>query len=273
MTPRNPRAQPQRPVRRAAGGRRVPAARPVGRAVAEAELLDRPDLPVAEAAEALADLERVYRAPFGGGARRRTLLPLLAASSRQRWLDLGAGGGHVGRDLGARAARRGVDLEVVALDRLLRHLLAGRRRGDRFPAVVADAAALPFAAGAFDCAYSHLFFHHFDLATNRAIVGEMVRVARWAVVVDLRRSLLLRLLGRPFLRLLGLGPTALHDGLVSVARSYGLGEVAETVAGERVEQLERRFPGRFALVLRGRGQDPTSRDPPPPAAGRSRRRR
>jgi SAM-dependent methyltransferase len=217
----------------------------------EPEWLDHGELPLAEAEAALHDLERVYRAPFGGRALRHTLLPLLAPGSRQRWLDLGAGAGHVGSDLTARARGQGAELGVVAVDRLLRHLAAGRRRQPRLLAVVADARMLPFVRRSFDVAYSHLLFHHFDAESNRAVMTEMGRVAGRGVVVDLRRSLVLKLFSGLFLRLLRLGPTALHDGLVSVARSYSLGEVAEMAAGHRVEWLRRRFPGRFALVLRG----------------------
>lgn len=215
------------------------------------EWLDRVDLPLEEAEAALGDLERLYRHPFGRHALHGALLPLLAAGTRQLWLDLGAGGGHVGSDLKARAARQGASLRVISLDRRLRHLLLGRKRGHRQPAVVADATALPFREGSLSCAFSHLFFHHFDGSTNRRILREMRRVAREVVVVDLRRCLVSRLLARLFLRLLRLGPTALHDGVVSVARSYTLGEITEALAGEGEAELVRRFPAHFSLHFAG----------------------
>jgi hypothetical protein len=202
-----------------------------------------------EVEAALHDLERLYRHPLGRAAVHRTLLPLLAVGSRHLWLDLGAGGGHVGSDLRSRAAAQGASLEVVALDRSLRHLLVGRRRGHARRAVVGEASALPFRDGAFNVAFSHLLFHHFDLETNRRILAEMARVGAPAAVVDLRRCFAARLLARAFLRLLGLGPTAYHDGVVSVARSYSLRGAARAVDGRLDAILVRRFPGRFSLLL------------------------
>ncbi|HVS03550.1 MAG TPA: methyltransferase domain-containing protein [Thermoanaerobaculia bacterium] len=217
-----------------------------------AEWLDADDLPQAEVERALADLDTVYRWLLGRRVVRRTVLPLLPRGGRARWLDLGSGGGHVGADLVRVARRRGTALEVVELDRKLGHLLAGRRRAGSRLQVVAAAEALPFGDGSLHGSFSHLFFHHFDAAGNRRILGEMERVSRdWAVVVDLDRSWMCRTAARVLLRLLRLGPTAYHDGLVSVARSYRALEVAEVVAGSRVVSLGRRFPCRWALVLRG----------------------
>jgi SAM-dependent methyltransferase len=230
----------------------------------EAEWLDREDIGAAEAEAALVDLEKVYRLLLG---RKGLVGPIFAAVSGKaaaRCLDLGAGGGHVAGDLTMRARRRGQRLVVVGADRKLSHLLTGRRRGSPQVPVVADAAALPFRDGAFACAFSHLFFHHFDGATNRGIVGEMRRVAARVLVVDLRQSLVARLLARPCLRLLGLGPTAFHDGIVSVARSYDLASVAEAMSGLPVVELRRRFPYRWSMVVEGAAVEPAAT---PDAAG------
>jgi hypothetical protein len=225
-----------------------------------AELLDRGEVSAAEAERALVDIERVSSWMLGVGAVRRAVLAAVAADrvgGAGGWcLDLGAGSGHVGTDLLRAAAREGRSLRVVGVDSKLSHLLAGRRLGSPQLPVVADALALPLAAGALACAFSHLFFHHFDRATNRRVLAEMRRVARVAVVVvDLRRSAVARLLVRPFLRALRLSPVAYHDGVVSVARSYGLREVAATVAGLPVRELRSRFPFRWSLVLAGGAAD------------------
>jgi len=217
----------------------------------EPEKLDR-GVPPAEAERALRDLERVYRLFLAGGRDlRRLVLRELARADSPWCLDLGAGGGHVGRDLVRDAARAGRTLKVVGVDAKLSHLLAGRRFGSPQLPLVADAEALPLRDGAVGCAFSHLFFHHFDRAGNRRVLREMCRVAQSAVVVDLARSALLRGLVRPGLRLLALGEIAYDDGVVSVERSYAFDDLAAVVDRFPVAELRRRFPFRWALVLRG----------------------
>jgi SAM-dependent methyltransferase len=223
------------------------------------ELLDRPGVPPDEAERALRDLERVYRWLLFGGPLRRAVLAAVRGERGALVLDLGAGGGHVAADLARRgdahrndARRSDAAPKVVGLDIKLSHLLAGRRMGSPQVPVVADASALPFPPGAFACAFSHLFFHHLDEAANRRVIEQMRRVARRAVViVDLRRSRLSRLLVRPCLRLLGLSPTAYHDGVVSAETSYALPAVADVVAGLPVRELRARFPFRWTLVVAG----------------------
>ena len=182
------------------------------------ELMDDPALGLAETERALADLDRVTR--WSGGllpVRRAVSRRLAGGPRRQRLLDLGTGSGLVPAALGAAAARAGVGLLTVGCDRKLSHLLFGRRRGHRQLRVVASADRLPFADGAFDWSLSTLLLHHFDRAANLLVLAEMRRVARGAaVVVDLRRSRLARLLFRPLARALGMGPVARYDGLVSL---------------------------------------------------------
>jgi len=207
----------------------------------------------AEAERALRDLRRVYRV-LGASDLQRALLRALHAGRGDAValaLDLGCGGGHVGDDLRARARRHGRSVRVVGVDLKLAHLLAGRRLGSSQLPVVADAAALPFADGAFAIAFSHLFFHHFDGEQNRDVLAAMRRVARRVIVVDLRPGWLARLGVRPLLRLLGLSPVAYEDGILSVERAYSLDEVRALTAGMPVERLRRTFPERWLLDLRG----------------------
>jgi SAM-dependent methyltransferase len=226
------------------------------------ELLDRYDLDPAAMARSLAELDRVNRAFLGSLPLRRTLLPRLAAQRSpgappQRLLDLGTGSGQVAGMLAWAAARRGVPVAIVGLDRKVAHLAIGRRRRNlgRQLRVVGDAAALPFRDGAFAWSFSTLFFHHFDAAANRRVLAEMRRVARaGAAVVDLRRGRLLLVLLRLALPLLGAGPVTRNDGRVSVRRAWTLPEVARLVDGEPVLELRRRFPFRFSLVLPGDGE-------------------
>lgn len=222
------------------------------------ELMDDPALGLAETERALGDLDRVTRWSAGLLPVRRVLSPRLAAGPRrQRLLDLGTGSGLVPATLTAAAARAGVELRAVGCDRKLSHLLYGRRREPRQLRVVARAERLPFADGVFDWSLSTLLLHHFDRAANLLVLAEMRRVARaGAVVVDLRRSRLARLLFRPLAAILRMGPVARYDGVVSLAQAWTLDEVRRLTAELPVAELERRFPFRFSLVF-----------PPAPRAG------
>jgi SAM-dependent methyltransferase len=226
------------------------------------EILDRPSLSYDQRRRALADLARVNRWLLGNRPLVAALAGRIAAGPpRQRLLDLGTGSGEAAARLVGAAARAGVEVAVVGLDRCLAHLVIGRARGIAQRRVVATATALPFRDGAFDWTLSTLFFHHFDPADNRRVLAEMRRTGRWAAVVDLRRSPATTLLARLLLPLVGVAHTARHDGLVSVARAFTVAEVARLTAGLPVAELRRRFPRRFSLVLQGAS---SPRPPTPP---------
>jgi hypothetical protein len=215
------------------------------------ELMDDPELGLAETERALADLDRITfwaggLLPIRGALARR----LAAGPRRQDLLDLGTGSGMVPVSLSATAARAGVRLGVVGCDRKLSHLLYGRRRGNCQLRVVAQADALPFADRTFHWSLSTLLLHHFGRAANLEVLAEMRRVARLgAVVVDLRRSRLARLLFRPLAAILGMGTVARYDGLVSLEQAWSAGEVRRLVDGLPVTELRHRFPFRFSLVV------------------------
>ncbi|MEM7480671.1 MAG: methyltransferase domain-containing protein [Acidobacteriota bacterium] len=219
---------------------------------AEPELLDRTDLDPQVRERALAGLSRVNRWLFGSTSILRTLVPLLAeVAGPVVAIDLGTGTGEMVERLRRPLARRGVDLSLVAVDRQIAHLAAGRRAGFGHLPVVADAAALPFREGTCDWAISTLFFHHFDGSANRAILKEMRRVSRRGLaVVDLRRNPLAGLLVRLLLPALGVCRITRHDGIVSVRRSWRLDDLRRLVRDWPDPQIRRRFPFRFSLVIR-----------------------
>jgi hypothetical protein len=216
------------------------------------EWLDRPDLPYAARRRAIADLRRVNRFLFGRRAAVRAVLAELRGGAGARLLlDVAAGSGDVGRAVGRAAARRGVAVEVIALDRELSHLLLGRRWGEIASAVVARAEALPFADRSFEVAFSTLFFHHLDRAGKTAAGAEMLRVSRRAaVIVDLVRSRWAALALRVLFPLLGIGRVARADGQVSIERGASLDEWAESLGAVGSIELRRRFPARVSVVLR-----------------------
>lgn len=149
------------------------------------EILDGSVAPDA-AAESLADIEWIHRALGGRAIVRRHLVPLLLSvpSPRPVLLDLGAGSGHVGRELAGELSRRARDLVTIDLDRQLLHARFSAKRRS----VTADALRLPLADRSVDVVSSTLFLHHFDAAAVARLLKESARVARFAVVaLDLTR--------------------------------------------------------------------------------------
>jgi ubiquinone/menaquinone biosynthesis C-methylase UbiE len=202
--------------------------------------MDRLDLPLAETWRALADLETVNRRLFG----------LVGETKRQLLADIGCGSGQVAESLRRAAARRGREIVVIGVDRKLSHLVFARRMGVAHLPVVARVEALPLPDGALDWSLSTLLLHHFDHSGGRRLLAEMVRIARrGAMVVDLRRAWLARVLFRLALPILRVGRVASHDGRVSTETAWSLDEVRQIAAGYSIEELRSRFPYRFSLLV------------------------
>ena len=218
------------------------------------ELMDGPDISLQETRRALTDLDRVNRWLFGHSASCRALLPRIAEGPRnQKLIDLGTGSGTVSSRLQQIASRRGIQLEVIGVDRKLGHLLFGRQLGHRHACVVADAEALPFRDDAADWTFSNLFFHHFSSRGNLQIMNEMRRVSqRGSLIVDLRRALAARVLIRLILPLLRIGPIASHDGRLSTDQAWRIKDLETLIRDLPVLELRRRFPFRFSLFLASR---------------------
>lgn len=220
----------------------VPARRPAP------ERLDA-DVPASEARDSLGDMEWVHDRLGGRALLRRRLLPLLSELSDGRpsltLLDIGCGSGHVGRDMAAAAAGRGLALRVLGLDRKVAHVrLAGGGRS-----VAADGLRLPVRDQSVDVVFSTLFLHHLSPEELAVLFSESLRVARRAVVAfDLARHRL------PLAAVSVLGPLvfrsrlSIEDGKTSVRQAYTPEEIAALAAaalpGARVVR-----PGAFTWEL------------------------
>ncbi len=202
---------------------------------------------------ALRDLARINR--FLGGVRLsvRSVAPFASAGPLSI-LDVAAGGGDVGAALFKAAGARS---RVVAADRNPIMLAAARRVEPRLLCVAADARALPFRDRAFDVVHTSLFLHHLEPDEAGAVLRELRRVARRAVVVnDLRRHRValasIRVLTRLFFR----SELVRHDGPLSVLRAYTPREVREICAREGLPapRIARGFGYRMSIVLPGSGE-------------------
>jgi ubiquinone/menaquinone biosynthesis C-methylase UbiE len=203
------------------------------RRVPTPELLDSDAGTPLEIAASLRDLDRINRW-FGGVSTAEYMLTHIARHTGQHKLNLlevAAGAGDVPVRLRQRLAPRGIDLEIVMLDRSASHLNGCCR------SVAGDALALPFRDSSFDLVSSSLFVHH--LAPDEVVrcAEEALRVCRTAVLInDLIRHpihLLLNYAGLPLF-----SHITRHDSIASVKQAYTLDEMFQMLTRTSVRKIE-----------------------------------
>jgi SAM-dependent methyltransferase len=132
--------------------------------------------------------------------------------------DIPSGVRRLARRRGVRLATYGVD-EAASLARLSAGLLDA--------SVCADARRLPFADASVDVVTCSQVLHHFEEAEVPAVLRELQRVARRAVIVsDIRRSWLAAAGFWIVTWPLGFHPVSRHDGVTSVLRGFTPRELA-----------------------------------------------
>lgn len=185
------------------------------------ELLDDPRAAPARVSESLRNIARANRWFGGAAAVRFGLARALPghASGALTMLDVGTGLGDLPRMAVAWAARRGITLRAVGLER---HGVAARLAGQQgIAAVIGDGGSLPFAAGSFDLVLLSQVVHHFAPDAIVQLLRECGRVARRAVIVaDLRRSSLAAVGFRLAGTLLRFDTETLRDGVTSLRRGF-----------------------------------------------------
>lgn len=216
------------------------------------EELLRPDL------DALGRINRLTGAVYLVRAYLDRLLPVWRRSrtlgAPLALLDVATGGADIPRAVVRWAARRGVPVRIVAVDR---HPVTARlaaQSSARFPEIEVirtDARALPFRDGAFDACLCSIALHHLEPAERPALLGRLDRLGRLGFfVVDLVRSpathagvwLLTRCFRNPLIR---------TDGPRSVGRAYTWAQYRELAATAGVPNLSvRRVPGFRAALER-----------------------
>jgi SAM-dependent methyltransferase len=208
------------------------------------EVLDDPATDPALRERSLRDVRRANLV-LGGSwavlAEIRRLLPGLPPTASL--LDVGTGLGDIPAGAARLARRRGVRLATYGLDEAA--TLARVVRGVLDESVCGDARRLPFADASVDVVTCSQLLHHFPDVEIPAVLRELSRVARRAVIVsDSRRSWLAAagfwLVTWP----LGFHPVSRHDGFVSVLRGFTGAELGRHVSGATgVEAAVRRHPG------------------------------
>ena len=217
------------------------------------ELLDR-------ALDALARANRRF------GGTRAVWRPLVRALERRppasggiRLLDVGAGGGDMGRELGRRLRERGLAPRLLLGDRHGDTLRLARRREARDGAagdaryLRLRAERLPFRSDGVDFVVCSTTLHHLDRGQARSFLREADRVAsRGWVVADLRRSwpayLAVRVLAHTLWRN---NPLPRSDGPRSVRRAFTPEEAGRLLSETDLEDARVRPAPPFRLAILG----------------------
>jgi 2-polyprenyl-3-methyl-5-hydroxy-6-metoxy-1,4-benzoquinol methylase len=204
-------------------------------AVGTTELLDDPRADAGAVVASLHDIERINRA-FGGTRAALAACDEFLGAGDLTLLDVGTGLGDIPRAIAARAARRGVRVRVIGLERHPAAARAARAAG--------GLAALVAASRSVDVALCAKLLHHLPGATGCALLRELDRVARRGVIVaDLRRSAVaaagIWLASFP----MRFHPATRRDGVISVLRGFTDDELRRRCAEAGVDATVRRHPG------------------------------
>jgi SAM-dependent methyltransferase len=213
------------------------------------ELLDDPAADPRTVEASLHDIARSNRW-FGGAAAVRygldRVLRGAARGSRVSLLDLGTGLGDLPRAAVGWAARRGIRLVPVGVERHRAAAALAARAG--LPTVLACAGAPPFGDKSVDVVLVSQVAHHLDAASVVRLFRTCDRLARRGVIVaDLRRGVLGPVAFHLGARLLRFDRVTVADGVTSLRRGYTPRELARLLAEAGVRARVDRRPG-YRLV-------------------------
>jgi len=218
------------------------------------ELMDAPDADPKLLASSLAFIRRINRFL---GYTRATLTHLQSFSKTWdrarpvRILDVATGSADIPRAILTWATRRGLNVQIVAVDLHEETVQQARAAGSdpRLQVVRADATSLPYDAGSFDYVLTAMFLHHLADEQVVQVLREIDRVAaRGVVVADLLRCV-------PAYRWIKLfttfsNPMVKHDAVASVRQAYTRDEIVQLRdgAGLSYATYHAHFGHRFVLA-------------------------
>jgi SAM-dependent methyltransferase len=146
-----------------------------------------------------------------------------------RILDLATGGADVPRSIVRWARRRGVRVEITAVDRNPDILEIARERCTTSPEIRIeqhDLLELPYEPASFDVVTCSLTLHHFSKANVVAILRRIHDIARVGYIVnDLRRNRIAVGLSKLMARTVISNPIARFDAPASCERAFSIAEL------------------------------------------------
>lgn len=197
------------------------------------ETLDDPTSDPALVERMLRDISRANRWFGGRHAVRHALTRLLDPADRGRKLslfDIGTGAGDLPLDAARWAARRGIELHLIGLERIPAAARLARSAG--VPTMLGCAGALPLRSKSVDLVLVSQVAHHLDAASATRLFTDCTRIARCGVIIaDLRPSLLAAFGYRVGGALLGLHQATIDDGVTSLARGFTPAALASLCVG------------------------------------------
>jgi SAM-dependent methyltransferase len=219
------------------------------------ELLDDPGADPATVARSLRNIARSNQWFGGAAAVRHGLARALRgvpAGTTLTLADLGTGLGDLPRSAVRWAARRGIRLVPVGLERS--PVAAGLARASGIPCVVGCAGTPPFRDRSVDLVLVSQVAHHLADESAVRLFRTCDRLARRAVIVaDLRRGPLGPAAFWIGARALRFDGVTVVDGMTSLRRGYTVGELRGLLAAAGVRAEVARRPGyRLVAVWRPR---------------------
>ena len=219
----------------------------------EPEVMDDPGLDPASHRQALDGLRTVNWFSGSAGILWSQISQLARSQRKLSLLDVASGGGDVAVGLWRRAAKAGVQLDVLGLERSPLALEVARARAGETAGQMrfaqADVLADPLPQG-FQVVACSLFLHHLDEASAVALLRKMANAASELLLInDLHRSRSGYLLAQVACRFLSRSAVVRLDGPASIAAAFTLPEAATLCQNAGLEGvvMRRRWPSRLLL--------------------------
>lgn len=201
------------------------------RDTAAEELLDAPGVEYPLLEQSLRDLSRMSVMLTWTHQAVKQVAAIVKQRQLQRFsvLDVGTGAGNIPIALARWARSQQLQVEITASDVSEQVLTAARANCAAFPEIRMEqqnALELTYESQSFDLVHCQGVLHHFPPDEAQALLKEMTRVARHAVIVtDLRRGRFIYMAAWLMMHIVRPSRITRLDGLTSIRRSYIPSEV------------------------------------------------